>query len=329
MYYGRSYLTACVLLLALSTAVAHHGVAPHYDDDRLVTIDGVVSRFDFINPHAFVYIATRDETGEEQIWQCELASRSVLARNGLTAETFRVGEPVRIEGAAGRVNPTGCAVRVAYFADGSILRSTTLFGPTVAAPSQVPEDARSITGVWAMKVFSVSMYEGVLTPEGERARAAFDPIADDPAIYCDPASPVRFWVNVNEPFEIRREAERVVVDHRFMDSERIIHLDGAPMPPDIPRSTMGYSTGYFEGETLIVSTDHFVAATLEPRRAVMHTEDLKLTERLEVNAETGELEISWTIDDPVYFLEPLTQKEYFVRSVRDEEPYNCRSGYQQ
>ena len=318
-----------MFLLAVSTGLAHHGVAPHYDDDRIVTIDGVVSQFDFINPHAFVYVATRAETGEEQVWRCELASRSVLARNGLTAETFRVGEPVRIEGAAGRINPTGCAVRVAYLADGSVLRSTTLFGPTVAAPSEVPENTDAITGTWAMKVFSVSMYEGVLTAAGERARAAFDPIADDPAIYCDPASPVRFWVNVNEPFEIRSEPDRVVVDHRFMDTERVIHLDGASPPPDLPRSTMGYSTGRFEGEALIVSTDHFVAATLEPRRAVMHTEDLQLTERLEVNAATGELEITWTIDDPAYFLEPLTQQEYFVRSVRDDEPYNCRSGYQQ
>ena len=322
-------MAGCVFLLAISTGHAHHGVAPHYDDDRIVTIEGVVSQFDFINPHAFVYIATRAETGEEQVWQCELASRSVPARNGLTAETFRVGDPIRLEGAAGRINPTGCAVRVAYFADGSVLRSNTLFAPTVAAPSEVPENSDAITGVWAMKVFSVSMYEGVLTPEGERARAAFDPIADDPAIYCDPASPVRFWVNVNEPFEIRREPDRVVIDHRFMDSERVIHLDGAPAPPNLPRSTMGYSTGHFEGEALIVSTDHFLAATLEPRRAVMHTEDLKLTERLEVSAESGELEITWTIDDPAYFIGPLTQKEYFVRSVRDDEPYNCRSGYQQ
>ena len=323
------WLSGWLLLVAASPCVAHHGVAPHYDENRPVSVEGVISRFDFINPHAFVYIATIDDNGAEQVWQCELASRSVLARNGLTADTFRAGEPIRLEGVAGRSNPTGCALRVAYFADGSVLRSNTLFGPTVAAQSELRSDAGSITGIWAMKVFSVSMYEGVLTPEGERARAAFDPIADDPAIYCDPASPVRFWVNVNEPFEIRREADRVVIDHRFMDSERVIHLDGGPPPPDLPRSAMGYSIGHFEGEALIVSTSHFVAATLEPRRAVMHTEDLKLTERLEVNEATGELEITWVIDDSAYFREPLTQKEYFVRSLRDDESYDCIPGYQQ
>ena len=33
---------------------AHHGVAPHYDDSKQVTIDGTVAEFQFINPHSFV-----------------------------------------------------------------------------------------------------------------------------------------------------------------------------------------------------------------------------------------------------------------------------------
>ncbi len=95
----------------------------------------------------------------------------------------------------------------------------------------------------------------MLTDEGERLRAAFDPIKDDPAIYCDPASPVRFWVNVNEPFEIKREGNTVVVDHQFMDTRRVIHLDETAPPPGTPRSTMGYSTGRFDGDALVIEDD--------------------------------------------------------------------------
>ena len=92
---------------------------------------------------------------------------------------------------------------------------------------------------------------------------------------------------------------------------------------------MGYSTGRFDGNALVIETTNFVAATLEPRERVMHSADLKLTERLEVNAQTHELEITWTIDDPVVFKEPHTQKEIFVRTERWREPYNCKPGYQQ
>ena len=319
-----------VLAAALALpALAHHGVAPHFDDSRQVTIEGAVTEFQFINPHAFVYLRVVGDDGKEAIWHCELASRSVLARNGLTAERFAPGAHVKITGSQARHNPTGCALREATFADGSVLRSSTLFGATPATTAVPAERNTSIEGVWAMKRFTVSRYTDVLTDEGERRRAAFDPIKDDPAIYCDPASPVRFWVTVNEPFEIRREGNSVVVDHQFMDSRRVVHLDQTAAPAGTAPSTMGYSTGRFDGETLVVTTTSFVAATLEPRYGVMHTADLKLVERLAVNPETRDLEITWTIDDPVIFKQPHTQKEIFVRTEQTREPYDCKPGYQQ
>jgi Family of unknown function (DUF6152) len=217
----------CVLTLLAAPCLAHHGVAPHYDDSKQVTLEGVVTEFEFINPHSFVYLRVADASGKEAIWHCELASRSVLARNGLKAETFAPGTRVTIMGSQARQNPTGCALREARLADGSVLRSSTLFGATPAATPVPAAQSASIEGVWAMKTFAVSYYTGELTAEGERRRAAFDPIKDDPAIYCDAASPVRFWVNVNEPFEIRREGDTVVVEHQFMDSRRVIHLGEA------------------------------------------------------------------------------------------------------
>jgi len=314
---------------AVSPGLAHHGVAPHYDESKTVTLKGVVSRFELINPHSFIYVETTDTAGANQLWSCEMASRTVLTRNGLKPDSFKPGDSITIEGIAARHNPTGCAFRVARFADGHVLQSTELFAPTLAPAAEAPADPVSIVGVWTMKRFAVSRYAGQLTLAGEKARAAFDPVKDDPAIYCDPASPVRFWVNVNEPFEIKVEDDRVVIDHRFMDSRRVVHFDERPPVPDVARSTMGYSKGHFEGKTLVVTTDHFVAATLEPRFGVLHTQDLKLTEQLAVNATTGDLEITWTIDDPEYFTKPVTQKELYVRSPWDPQPYDCKPGYHQ
>ena len=320
---------AALLCLASSLSFAHHGVAPHYDDSQRVTLDGVVTQFDFINPHSFLQIRVADSAGHEVAWTCELASRSVLARNGLQAAMFAPGTHVVVTGSAARHNPTGCALREARFDDGSVLRSSALYGATPATTAVPAAQSRSIAGIWAMKTFTVSFYEGLLTEEGERRRAAFDPIKDDPAIYCDPASPVRFWVNVNEPFEIKRDGDTVIVEHQFMDSRRVIHLDATAPPAGEPRSAMGYSTGHFDGDALVVSTTNFTAAALEPRRGVVHTADLVLTETLAVNPSTEELEITWTIDDPVIFKEPHTQREAFVRTERWSEPYNCKPGYRQ
>ena len=322
---GRS--TALLALVLAAPCSAHHGVAPHYDASKSVHLEGVVAKFDFINPHSFLFIDVVDAAGKTETWSCEMASRSVLSRNGLTAERFEVGAKITVDGDAARHKATGCQVRTAHFADGTTLRDTTLYAPTHAAETDLPADRQSIVGVWTMKRFLAARQFGVLTEAGKRASAAFDPIKDDPAINCDPGSPVRFWINVNEPFEIKRDADRVVVDHRFMDARRIIYLE-ATAPSDAPRSAMGYSTGRFEGTALVVTTDHFIAGAIEPRRAIPHSENLKLTEKLEVKAD-GELEITMTIDDPTFFVQPYSITESFVRSPWDPVPYDCEPGYKQ
>ena len=325
--HGRT--PALLALVLTSPCFAHHGVAPHYDASKSVTLEGVVAKFDFINPHSFVYVDVVDNAGHTETWSCEMASRSVLSRNGLTAERFAVGAKITIHGDAARNKATGCQVRTAHFADGTVLRDTTLYAPTHAAEADLPADRQSIVGVWTMKRFLAPRTFGVLTDAGKRASAAFDPIEDDPAIKCDPGSPVRFWINVNEPFEIKRDGNTVIVDHQFMDTKRVIHLNETAPPPGTARSTMGYSTGRFDGNALVIETTNFVAATLEPRERVMHTANLKLTERLAVNPQSHELEITWTINDPTVFKEPYKQTELYVRSDRWTAPYNCKPGYQQ
>jgi hypothetical protein len=163
--------TGLIIAVLGAPCLAHHGVAPHYDVASTVTLEGVIARFDFINPHSFLYIAVADESGAEQQWSCELASRSVLERNGLSIDTFRAGEAIVVEGVMARHTPTGCALRVARFPDGSTLVANELFGPASTAAPALPDDPDAIFGVWTMKRFSVSRYEGQLTPAGERARA--------------------------------------------------------------------------------------------------------------------------------------------------------------
>ena len=326
---GHRLLTITALAFASAHSLAHHGVAPHYDVTKPVKIEGTIAKFEFINPHSFVEIRVADASGSEQVWRCEFPSRSVLERDGVTVDTFKPGEHIVMEGVAARHNPTGCAFRVAHLADGRVLESSALFGPTLATAGEAPTGTTSIVGTWTMKHFEVPKYDDDLTEAGKRAQAAFDPIKDDPAIYCDPASPVRFWVNVNEPFEIRRDGDAVVIDNAFMDSRRLVHLREPSALEDVASSTMGYSVGHFDGDALLVTTDHFKAATLEPRWGVLHSDKLKLAEKLAVSPATGELEITWTIDDPVFFKRQVTRTEYYVRSARKLEPYNCKPGYQQ
>lgn len=56
-------------------AMAHHGWSTHYDGEVYVTLTGIVTDYQFVNPHAFVYLETVNEAGETESRWCEMQSR--------------------------------------------------------------------------------------------------------------------------------------------------------------------------------------------------------------------------------------------------------------
>jgi len=86
------------LFLMSSSAFAHHSFAAEYDSNKQVTIKGVVQKVAWVNPHAYVYIDVKDETGKTVNWAIEMNSPGVLARQGWTRNSLKAGETVTVEG---------------------------------------------------------------------------------------------------------------------------------------------------------------------------------------------------------------------------------------
>jgi hypothetical protein len=82
-------------LLVLSVRVyAHHGAAM-FDMERLITLKGTVTAFDWINPHSMIYIDAKDENGNFQKWTVEIrGGPSVLTRAGWNRDTLKPGDQV-------------------------------------------------------------------------------------------------------------------------------------------------------------------------------------------------------------------------------------------
>jgi len=90
-------LVAGVLLTA-ATASAHHSFAAEYDSAKKVTIKGIVTKIDWMNPHVYFYIDVQDEGGNINNWALEMGPPNGLQRSGWTRNTMKIGDEVIVEG---------------------------------------------------------------------------------------------------------------------------------------------------------------------------------------------------------------------------------------
>ena len=95
-------LLACGLLLEGFTAEAHHSISGMYDSRRDVRVEGVVTQFEFVNPHAFITLAVRETGRAPQQWRIELDDRGELSDIGITAKTLQPGDQVVVVGSPAR-----------------------------------------------------------------------------------------------------------------------------------------------------------------------------------------------------------------------------------
>ena len=90
-----------LLALTVAGAGSHHAFSPVYDAKRTITVDGVVTQFRFVNPHAMMLMDVTDKTGKIVKWNVEFAGRLNLEEAGWTADSIKAGERVKVTG-----NPT-------------------------------------------------------------------------------------------------------------------------------------------------------------------------------------------------------------------------------
>jgi len=83
-------------------AQAHHSISAVYDDTQRVTIDGVVTQFQFVNPHPLIVMDVKDSAGNAQQWRLEMDTHRELADIGFTSDTLKPGERLVIIGSRAR-----------------------------------------------------------------------------------------------------------------------------------------------------------------------------------------------------------------------------------
>jgi hypothetical protein len=87
-----------VLCIIAPPVLAHHSFAADYDVSKPITLRGTVTQFEWMNPHAHLYLDVKGDSGKITNWEFELGSPNTLLRAGWTKHSLKIGDEVIVKG---------------------------------------------------------------------------------------------------------------------------------------------------------------------------------------------------------------------------------------
>jgi hypothetical protein len=118
----RTLLLALALVAGTGTLLAHHSTAM-YDMASPVTVTGVVTRFEWTNPHAFIYMNVKDDKGTVQEWSIEMMSLNHLKSYGWARDLVKPGDVISCTGGRAKSGLPTMLSSLMKLADGRMIKS--------------------------------------------------------------------------------------------------------------------------------------------------------------------------------------------------------------
>ena len=98
--------------------LAHHSFEAEFDRSKQVTLTGTVTKFEFMNPHVWIYMDVKGEDGKIAKWQFEGGAPNMLKRNGWSRTSLKEGDVATINGALAKDGTNTVNATSVVLADG-------------------------------------------------------------------------------------------------------------------------------------------------------------------------------------------------------------------
>jgi hypothetical protein len=295
-------------------AAGHHSAAI-FDRQSVVAFQGTVTRFNWTNPHVYIYVETLDDAGGVIEWEIETDATPILTRSGWTRNSFAPGEQITV-----RANPDKNAQRrhallvSASKSDGATFTARSYFLRDANDTSALAR-AADMSGIWELSVADFEPYylnwaQVELTPKAIAAQAAYDLLTENPSAQCIAQPTPTFLVAPYLSEIVLGEDVILIRDERF-NAERRIYMDGRGHPDGAERSNQGHSIGHWEGDVLVVDTanfsEHRAPVYGRPTRAegVPSGLDKHVVERFQLSEDGTHIVIDFHVEDSEYQAEPF------------------------
>jgi len=335
--------TTLLCLFQAWSVSAHHSRAEFAEEVQ--EMEGEIVRVNWANPHPTFEIDIATGGGAEERWEVQaFGSVYTLARGGVSGDVFSPGERVTIAGqvstrrdnvllASNMLLATGDEVVLNGGAD-PYWNQSGIGGRAnwAVAESDLVDAAAEDLGlfrVWSQPhrdgATAASALEGAISlhlPFNAAAlarRAEWDPL-DDPDMQCMPKGMPVVMVTPH-PFTFSQAGPNIRIFAHEYAVERIIYLEDAPDPGQLPPSPVGYSVGHWEGDTLVVETTDiawnyfFFGFGLG--------DNVEVVERMTLSDDQSQLDYSAVFTDSDTFTESATITRYWVALGETPPPFDC------
>ena len=323
-------------------AVAHHSVAGNFDPGATIEVEGEITGIHWRNPHVKFTMMVTGDGGEQEQWEVETHSLSIMRRMAAPDPFIEIGDRVKAAGWPALRSPHGMFVNNMLLPSGEefvfefspepadLRWSDRLWGTNDRWFAEAGDTSRAEQGIF--KVWSTTLADGKgflwlgeypLTDAARAIIAEYNPEFDDPLLDCA-VKGMPAIMAAPYPYEFVDEGDIIVMRIEEYDLRRTIYLvpqDGNPEP-----SILGHSIGRWEGETLVVETSainfgHFNV------RGIPLSDDVEIIERFTPIQDASELAYEITVIDPATFSEPVVMDKTLVW-LPDVQiaPYECDEG---
>ena len=87
-----------LVLIAASSAVAHHAFNAEFDANKPVKFKGTITKMQWVNPHAWIYVTVKKADGTTEEWMVETGTPNTLLRRGFTKQSLQPGTEITVDG---------------------------------------------------------------------------------------------------------------------------------------------------------------------------------------------------------------------------------------
>jgi hypothetical protein len=119
------FLGLAVALFLAAPVLAHHPFSAEYDWKKPVTVSGTVTKVDWANPHARIFVDAKDATGKTVKWEFELGALSGLNKAGWQKTTVKTGDSITVDGWMSRSRANGANVKSVKLSTGRELSAAS------------------------------------------------------------------------------------------------------------------------------------------------------------------------------------------------------------